>query len=162
MTSFLMSPSISFRSSPGARRGHSIHQESNCCCAYTVSLCYLCCDEVTQLIIEISINRRMATATIQQIIFAPGDFFNKTTLVEGNIVLVDINLGRVDISDNGAKLIVEIGQIQGDIELIQLGTRVLLTGIIKKHQRRTLLEAKQVVIVDEEVEGNDIINDSTD
>ena len=82
--------------------------------------------------------------------------------VEGNIVLVDINLGRVDISDNGAKLIVEIGQIQGDIELIQLGTRVLLTGIIKKHQRRTFQEAKQVVIVDEEVEGNDIINDSTD
>ena len=86
----------------------------------------------------------MATASIRQVIFSPAEFFKQSTSVAGRVVLLDHDLGRLDISDDGAKLTVEIGSVQLG-ETIQMGCRVLVTGRVKKQQRRTFLEAQHIV-----------------
>lgn len=100
---------------------------------------------MTTVTVSKSIKSIMASATIREIIFSPAEFFKKTTTVSGLVVLLDASLGRMDISNDGAKLIVEVGQ-NTNIEGMEVGAEVLVTGKVKKQQRRTYLEAEKVDI----------------
>mmetsp|Transcript_8817 Transcript_8817/g.16511 ORF Transcript_8817/g.16511 Transcript_8817/m.16511 type:complete len:106 (+) Transcript_8817:76-393(+) len=93
----------------------------------------------------------MSRATIREVIFSPAQFFNQNTTVAGLIVLLDLNLGRMDISSEGAKLIVEIGHVEC-VEGLLVGCRVQVTGRVKKQQRRTFLEALCIVEENSDVE----------
>lgn len=88
----------------------------------------------------------MASATIQQIIFSPANYFKRSTIVQGTVVLIDRDLGRIDISDRGARIIVEIGQIESIGEIV-MSSNVLITGVVKKQQRRTFIVADKVDFV---------------
>ena len=96
----------------------------------------------------------MATASVREVIFAPAEFLKKRTTVGGTIALIDRTLGRMDITDEGAKLIVEIGQVSC-MEGLDVSSQVLVTGFVKKQQRRTYLEAQSV-------EGMTVVYENTD
>jgi hypothetical protein len=87
----------------------------------------------------------MATASIRQVIFSPADHFKQITTVAGCIVLLDLSLDRMDISDGGAKIIVQVAQVPSMDRLTE-GSRVLVTGRVKKQQRRTYIEAEAVEV----------------
>ena len=91
------------------------------------------------------------TATTQQTsstpLYAPreailhsAEFLKKTIAVKGTVVLADPELGRVDISHQGAKLIVH----WNDKEMPKLQQTIVVTGILRKEQRRTFLVAKEI------------------
>lgn len=91
-----------------------------------------------------------SSATIRQVIFSPAEYFKQTTTVTGVIVLLDRDLGRIDITDDGAKLIVEVGHVTTAAADLLVGSRVLITGRVKKQQRRTFLEAHAVVKLEDD------------
>jgi len=64
--------------------------------------------------------------------------------VKGTTVLVDEELGRVDISHSGAKLIV---RMPAATTMPKMGTEIVVTGVIKKEQRRTFLLATSTLVV---------------
>lgn len=88
---------------------------------------------------------------IQQVIFSPGELLKSDVKVAGTIVLLDRNLCRMDISDEGAKLIVEVGRVSdlGELDIVE-GSRVSVLGRVRKQQRRTFLEAERIELLLEE------------
>lgn len=82
-------------------------------------------------------------STIRQVIFSPSDYLNGSTTVSGVIVLLDVSLGRMDISHDGAKMIVDVGNVTS-AEGLREGSQVLVKGLVKKQQRRTFLAAEHV------------------
>lgn len=70
--------------------------------------------------------------------------------IQGHVALWDPELERLDMAHEGAKLIVRTAscpdkEATADLEL---GTTVVVEGVLKKEQRRTFLEATQVKIMD--------------
>ena len=66
--------------------------------------------------------------------------------VRGMIVWLDLERHRMDIAEAGGKLIVRWnGPI--DASLLKEGVVVQVTGLLKKEQRHTFLEAVDVVVV---------------
>jgi hypothetical protein len=92
--------------------------------------------------------------SLQQVIFDPGRFVGGPDVeVIGTCVVLDLGLGRMDLSHGGAKLIVHIGGLgheslrQLEDGEIGLHTTLCVTGVIKKQQRRTFMEAKTLTPV---------------
>ena len=88
-------------------------------------------------------------ASLQEIIFDPRALGKDTVTASGIVVLKDPDLQRIDITDNGAKLIVRFGGVdrrsrQCIDEQMDVGSRVLVTGKVRKQQRRTFLEATSI------------------
>ena len=87
--------------------------------------------------------------TPKQVIFDPASFFKRSdTTVTGTVVLLDTELGRMDVSGDGAKLIVQIAALDPQsVSILRLGAQVSVTGCVKKQNRRTFLEAQCAVAV---------------
>ncbi|KAL3929183.1 MAG: hypothetical protein SGBAC_012322 [Bacillariaceae sp.] len=76
--------------------------------------------------------------------------------VQGQVALWDPELCRLDIAHKGAKLIVRtpasccINETNDTTTKgsIQVGSTVVVQGVLKKEQRRTFLEATQVLLID--------------
>eukprot|EP00746_Dinoflagellata_sp_MGD_P162190 gnl/MRDRNA2_/MRDRNA2_89634_c0_seq1.p1 gnl/MRDRNA2_/MRDRNA2_89634_c0~~gnl/MRDRNA2_/MRDRNA2_89634_c0_seq1.p1 ORF type:complete len:118 (-),score=34.99 gnl/MRDRNA2_/MRDRNA2_89634_c0_seq1:108-461(-) len=86
--------------------------------------------------------------SLQEVIFDPGRFLGGVQVaVSGEVVVLDLELQRMDLAHNGAKLIVQLGQLDqassGRLKMkeLDIGTMVVVTGCIKKAQRRTFMEA---------------------
>ena len=87
--------------------------------------------------------------TLQEVIFEPAKYLDGPEVaVLGTCVLLDHELGRIDLSHRGAKLIVHIGKL-GEEPLQRLRTKELgvhselvVTGVVRKQARRTFLEAR--------------------
>ena len=87
------------------------------------------------------------TATEIATIFSPreailhsADLLRKSITVKGTVVLADEALGRVDISHQGAKLIV---RWNSKMEMPTVEQDIIITGVLKKEQRRTFLLANK-------------------
>ena len=94
------------------------------------------------------------TVTIQCAIFKSAELLNKELTVQGTVVLVDPALNRMDIAENGAKLIVRLLVVpsseqsekeEDPTSSVVVGSTVTVTGILRKEQRRTFLQATSVV-----------------
>lgn len=88
--------------------------------------------------------------TLQQVIFNP--IVNGEAIsVVGTCVLLDHALGRIDLSEPGAKLIVNISMLDAPsaqlVASAQIGvhSKLRITGVIKKQSRRTFMEARTIV-----------------
>lgn len=80
--------------------------------------------------------------TPREAILHSAQFLKKTISVQGTVVLADAELGRVDISHQGAKLIVRVNSSTSSMP--QLQQQVVVTGVLRKEQRRTFLLADSV------------------
>jgi len=67
----------------------------------------------------------------------------KIIAVQGTIAMVDLDLSRIDICHQGAKLIVRLPPGKKQVEY-QLDHVVLVQGVLRKEQRRTFLMASSV------------------
>ena len=92
-------------------------------------------------------------ATLQEVVFDPKKFGEVTTAVKGNVRLVDLDVGRMDIASGGAKLIVRLDSVQSEyaahVERLAPSLRVRVLGKVKKSQRRTFLDATAIEIMDD-------------
>ena len=93
---------------------------------------------------------------LRQVIFDPNAFKAAAVAVTGTCVLLDDD--RMDISQDGAKLIVALGPELDDAsrQLVTgggsgspalVGSRVVVRGKVKKQQRRTFLVAERVALI---------------
>lgn len=82
--------------------------------------------------------------TIRQAILHSADLLKKEITTSGKVVVLDRELGRMDISDGGAKLIVRIPKPIINTDNLSIGDVVAVTGILKKEERRTFLEGNRV------------------
>ena len=94
-----------------------------------------------------------STVTIQCAIFKSAELLNKELTIQGIVVLVDPALNRMDIAENGAKLIVRLlvvpsseqSEKEEPTSSVTVGSTVTITGILRKEQRRTFLQATSAV-----------------
>merc|ERR1712166_132697 len=71
----------------------------------------------------------------------------KTELIISGVVTVSApELSRIDISDDGAKLICEVTQLGAAGSELSVGTKIDLTGLLKRKQRRLSFDATSVCI----------------
>ena len=89
--------------------------------------------------------------TLQQVLFDPAAFLCASDVITcGRIVVLDLDLKRIDITDQGAKLIVDIGKLDESSfhrltsEELTLGSVVTVTGSVKKANRRTFMQARKL------------------
>ena len=84
--------------------------------------------------------------TIRDAIFCPSNFDKQSIILEGNIVLHEESIQRLDIADNGAKLIVDISNasINGTVEV---GRNIAVIGVLKRKQRRLFMTAENINVV---------------
>ena len=87
-------------------------------------------------------------ATLRDIIFQPSTFSSGVE-VSGTVVMVDLERGRIDIADNGARLICDIDgcDITTGKESLAESCVVTVTGVVKKRERRMFLDAVSVSYV---------------
>ena len=85
--------------------------------------------------------------TPKEAIFDPASYGQALVTVEGTVVVLDRELGRVDISAGGAKLICRIDEMAAASDMLAEASVVRVTGRLRKQQRRTFLEAVDVYIV---------------
>ena len=80
-----------------------------------------------------------AILTPREAILFSAKLLNKGEIsVRGTTVVVDAELGRVDIALGGAKLIV---RLPASAKFPEMGTEITVQGVLKKEQRRTFLVA---------------------
>lgn len=91
--------------------------------------------------------------TPKEAILFSASFLGKSIDVEGIVVLVDLDRQRIDIAQNGAKLILRLPpqekSEQSSIDHvghnIQTDHVLRVRGILKKEQRRTFLQVEQLL-----------------
>ena len=84
------------------------------------------------------------SSSLRDVIFNPMAFARTVVQVSGTVVLLDKAMGRMDISRDGAKLIVQLDKVDAASTAcpdLQPGALVAVSGRIKKQQRRTFMEA---------------------
>ena len=81
--------------------------------------------------------------TIRDAILHSANLLKTKVTVEGTVMVLDPNLGRMDVARDGAKLIVRLAA-NGIVDGIFVGDEVAVTGMLRKEQRRTFLQATQV------------------
>ena len=84
--------------------------------------------------------------SLQSVLFDPAPHLmsGQTISVVGSITVLDLELGRIDLSKDGAKMIVRIDEVDRSCfqDLgIAIGSTVVAVGRVKKHQRRTFFDA---------------------
>lgn len=87
--------------------------------------------------------------TPKQAIFHSAEFLKTNTIVvvQGTIVLLDLERNRLDIAEDGGKLIVRVATDIIDPSLLNKDDRLQVTGTLKKEQRRTFLDATNIRII---------------
>ena len=92
--------------------------------------------------------RHTDTLTLRHVILNPGQYLSASDVtVCGMIVVLDFQLQRLDLSQDGAKLIVDFAHLNAsDLKLLKedrvgIGSNVSVTGSVKKRERRTFMEA---------------------
>ena len=86
------------------------------------------------------------TATLRDVILNPSAFSKAPVKVEGTVVLLDRSIDRMDISSNGAKLIVQLAHVEdtGALDSLTESSVVAVAGTVRKQQRRTFMDAVSV------------------
>jgi hypothetical protein len=84
-----------------------------------------------------------ATHTIRDAILHSADLLKSKVSVEGTVMVLDPDLGRMDVARDGAKLIVRLAA-NGIVDGMVVGDEVVVTGTLRKEQRRTFLQATHV------------------
>jgi hypothetical protein len=82
-----------------------------------------------------------ATHTVREAILHSATLLKSELTIRGRVVVLDLDLGRMDLSDAGAKLIVRILPYDENGTIISVGDVVTVTGMLKKEERRTFLQA---------------------
>merc|ERR1719253_44383 len=94
------------------------------------------------------------STTIQAVIFKPSAYKSGVS-VTGTVVYLDLSIGRMDLSDDGAKLIVDVSRVDPSATNgLRTGQNVTADGTLKRRQRRLFLDAMSLCI-----EGGDDDND---
>lgn len=98
----------------------------------------------------------MADETIESTLLSPKEailfsasLLGKTIDVQGIVVLLDLDRQRIDIAQNGAKLILRLPPPESppqinDVANIQTETVLRVRGILRKEQRRTFLQVEKL------------------
>ena len=96
--------------------------------------------------------------SLRQVIFDPASYLNAPLVaVSGSVVVLDLEMARMDVSSDGAKLIVNLAKLDqssvgklacGEKSSIGIGSKVVVVGRVQKEQRRTFLEAASLSEVD--------------
>jgi len=86
--------------------------------------------------------------SLREAIFDPAALARRKVRVVGTVVLVDLELGRIDVSHDGAKLIVRIGQVASKdaAAAVRVLDTVAVTGTVLGEQRRTFMDASGIQI----------------
>lgn len=84
--------------------------------------------------------------TLREVIFDPQAQMDGMVTVRGQVAFLDLGMDRMDISEDGAKLIVRLSRLEDPHRslLTPETTTVEVTGNVKKEQRRTFLDATAV------------------
>ena len=87
----------------------------------------------------------ISAVSLRHVIFNPVAFKNAPVVVCGTVVLLDKD--RMDLSQDGAKLIVELSQLdEAVLRSLKLSAKVLVRGRVHKQQRRTYMVAERVAL----------------
>ena len=91
---------------------------------------------------------------VAEVVYSPREailhsaqFLKKTIVVRGTVVLADESMGRVDISHQGAKIILRLPS--SIISMPQVDQEIVATGVLRKEQRRTFLMVSKVHVIDQ-------------
>ena len=85
-------------------------------------------------------------ASCRQVLFDPASFLKSEVTVVGEVVLLESD--RMDITRDGAKLIIQIGHLGSRVPVEASCTcTVAVTGTVKKQQRRTFMEASSIAVL---------------
>ena len=95
------------------------------------------------------------TTPLRTVIFDPASCSNKVTHTFGSVVLVDLAIDRMDIAHDGAKLALQLDGLDEASRrvvtelsaFIAEKPQVVVTGAVRKQQRRTFMEATCVRVV---------------
>ena len=94
--------------------------------------------------------------TAEAVVYSPREailhsaqFLKKTILVRGTVVLADERMGRVDIAYQGAKLILRLPPNSVSSSMPQVDQEIVVTGVLRKEQRRTFLMASKIHLIDQ-------------
>eukprot|EP00939_MAST-03C_sp_MAST-3C-sp1_P002620 g2620.t1 len=84
------------------------------------------------------------TVPLRSVIFDPAAFLKKKTTVVGSVAFLDRGMRRMDITDQGAKLICELPSSPPLSDNVVAGAQVAVTGFVRKERRRTFVKAIDV------------------
>mmetsp|Transcript_20689 Transcript_20689/g.64614 ORF Transcript_20689/g.64614 Transcript_20689/m.64614 type:complete len:124 (+) Transcript_20689:62-433(+) len=84
--------------------------------------------------------------SLRQAIGDPGRYLRGPCIaLAGRVVVLDHDLKRLDLAEDGAKLIVSVAGLEAESAAacgtLELGSSVAVAGRLKKRERRTFLEA---------------------
>ena len=89
--------------------------------------------------------------TLREVLFDPAQYLKADVAVSGTLAYLDLGMHRMDLADDGARLIIDISHLDkssvarlglSGAEPGVLGSRITgVVGRVKKQQRRTFLEA---------------------
>lgn len=82
--------------------------------------------------------------TPNEAILHSAEFLKKTISVRGTIAFLDLKLQRMDVAKDGGKLVIRLTELQDGVGLSE-GQGVTVIGILRKEQRRTFLEATEII-----------------
>ena len=83
--------------------------------------------------------------SVRDVIMNPGLYLNKPVKVTGLVVMIDATLCRMDVASEGAKLIVELSRLDPAMTTrLAVSSTVVVTGTVRKQQRRTYIEVSHV------------------
>jgi len=124
-------------------------------------------NNVTGTITNTNTSSDLRRITLQNCIFNSSSYVKERIIISGMICLVDLSLKRMDISNNGAKLIIDISNVnvnnnnddedEGihilDNELdineyinqyVAVGNEIEIIGLLKRKSRKIYFEAKLI------------------
>ena len=85
----------------------------------------------------------VVVTSVRDAILNAASHLNIKMCVAGRIVYLDHEIKRLDVSDDGAKLIVDFGDIDEDSSL-QLGEGISVWGMLKRRERRLYFDASSI------------------
>jgi len=77
----------------------------------------------------------------------PLAYAKRRVRVAGTVTMIDASLGRIDVSERGGKIIVDVERAGEIPEGTEVGARVEIVGVVKKKARRTFLDAESVALL---------------
>ena len=95
-----------------------------------------------------ALSHRATHLNLQAVIFHAAEYVNGPKVsVVGTCVVLDVALGRLDLSSNGAKLIVKLTEETSEALAagrLGIGSELCVTGALRKEGRRLFLHASEL------------------
>ncbi len=86
-----------------------------------------------------------ALLTPKQAIFHSATLLGKIIIVEGTVILLEVERHRIDIANEGGKLILRLPENVSVFSSLKIDDYLKVKGILRKEQRRTFLQVQELL-----------------